>query len=57
MSYHKINEDLCLFGKCYRIFLLKEMADVNSLFDCFDETAPNEASVQFPNIKKEEDES
>nr|XP_021192448.2 exosome RNA helicase MTR4 [Helicoverpa armigera] len=31
------------------------MADVNSLFDCFDEVAPNEASVQFPNIKKEDD--
>ncbi|XP_047024419.1 exosome RNA helicase MTR4 [Helicoverpa zea] len=31
------------------------MADVNSLFDCFDEVAPNEASVQFPNIKNEDD--
>uniref|UniRef100_A0A2A4J3B7 Exosome RNA helicase MTR4 n=1 Tax=Heliothis virescens TaxID=7102 RepID=A0A2A4J3B7_HELVI len=31
------------------------MADVNSLFDCFDEVAPSEASVQFPNIKKEDD--
>ena len=31
------------------------MADVNSLFDCFDEVAPNEASVQFPNVKKEDE--
>ncbi|CAK1602267.1 unnamed protein product [Parnassius mnemosyne] len=31
------------------------MADVNSLFDCFDESTENEAAVQFPNLKINED--
>ncbi|KAF9421398.1 hypothetical protein HW555_002613 [Spodoptera exigua] len=32
------------------------MADVNSLFDCFDESAPDDASIQLPDIKKEKSE-
>lgn len=31
------------------------MADINSLFDCFDEPAQNAASIQLPNVKNEED--
>lgn len=31
------------------------MADINSLFDCFEESAENEAAVQFPDLKKDED--
>lgn len=30
------------------------MADINDLFDCFDETEKTESSIQFPNVKKEE---
>jgi hypothetical protein len=26
------------------------MADINNLFDCFDEPADSEAAVQFPNV-------
>lgn len=33
------------------------MADINSLFDCFEEQEKTEASVQFPNLKKEEEKS
>ncbi|CAD0194950.1 unnamed protein product [Chrysodeixis includens] len=33
------------------------MADVNSLFDCFDETTPKEAAIQLPVCKKEEENS
>ncbi|KAJ0182390.1 hypothetical protein K1T71_001759 [Dendrolimus kikuchii] len=29
------------------------MADINSLFDCFEESAQNEAAIQLPNIKKD----
>ncbi|XP_022821820.1 superkiller viralicidic activity 2-like 2 [Spodoptera litura] len=32
------------------------MADVNSLFDCFDESAADEAPVQLPDVKKEKSE-
>ncbi|KAF9793576.1 hypothetical protein SFRURICE_021593 [Spodoptera frugiperda] len=32
------------------------MADVNSLFDCFDESAADEATVQLPDVKKEKSE-
>ncbi|KAI5644940.1 DEAD/DEAH box helicase domain-containing protein [Phthorimaea operculella] len=31
------------------------MADVNSLFDCFEDDGPSEQAVQFPNVKKEDD--
>ncbi|CAG9796444.1 unnamed protein product [Diatraea saccharalis] len=30
------------------------MADIDSLFDCFDEPAQNEAAVQFPNLKNDD---
>ncbi|KAL0850985.1 hypothetical protein ABMA28_006878 [Loxostege sticticalis] len=31
------------------------MADINNLFDCFEENERTEAAVQFPNVKKEEE--
>lgn len=31
------------------------MADIDSLFDCFEESAKNESAVQFPNVNKEEE--
>lgn len=30
------------------------MADINSLFDCFEESTENESSVQLPNVVKDE---
>ncbi|XP_026739472.1 exosome RNA helicase MTR4 [Trichoplusia ni] len=33
------------------------MADVNSLFDCFDDTTPKEAAIQLPVCKKEDEKS
>lgn len=29
------------------------MANINSLFDCFEESAENEAAIQFPTIQKD----
>lgn len=29
------------------------MADIDSLFDCFEEPTKNEASAQFPNLKSD----
>ncbi|KAJ2948128.1 hypothetical protein O0L34_g9927 [Tuta absoluta] len=31
------------------------MADVNSLFDCFEDDGPSEQAVQFPNVAKDDD--
>lgn len=31
------------------------MSDINSLFDCFEEPALNEAATQLPNVKSEEE--
>lgn len=33
------------------------MADINNLFDCFEESSVNEASVQLPNIKKKSEDN
>ncbi|CAH0727479.1 unnamed protein product, partial [Brenthis ino] len=33
------------------------MADINSLFDCFEESTQNEGSVQLPNVVKDEEKS
>ncbi|XP_049874701.1 exosome RNA helicase MTR4 [Pectinophora gossypiella] len=33
------------------------MADINNLFDCFDETESNAAIIHFPNIEKDEESS
>lgn len=49
-----------IFGVCdnkciVKLKILKRMADINNLFDCFEENERTEAAVQFPNVKKEEE--